>query len=161
MLTDYIPEQEFLWRKAPKKNLVTFSLKGSKFYEFFADNLKDYECLRIAGMDRTQVLQNLAESQLYIDLGNQPGRDRLPREASLLHSYVMLNKDGAGSFFKDSPLSNDFKFNVTDPYTSLRKIESVLMRKPSPNLSQIFYREWIKKQKFVFDYEVKRLVKML
>jgi hypothetical protein len=50
---------------------------------------------------------------------------------------------------------------VADPYTSLKKIDAILKRKPSPNPSQIFYREWIKKQKIVFELEVRKLLKLL
>jgi hypothetical protein len=161
MLTDYIPLDEYKEKKTQNKELVTFSLKGSQFYDYYADKLSDHECLRLAGMSRNEVLQHLSNSRLYIDLGNQPGRDRLPREASLLHTYVMVNKKGAGSFYRDSPLSQEFKINVADPYTSLKKIDAILKRKPSPNPSQIFYREWIKKQKIVFELEVRKLLKLL
>ena len=161
MLTDYINQNDFNDLSRLNEELVTFSHKGSSYFPFFKDGLNDFNCVQISGMSKQRAMESLASSRLYIDLGHQPGRDRLPREAALSRAHVMLNKDGAGAIFKDAPLSDDYKFNVGDSYAAVEKIRNYLKEKPTPRMSQIVYRNWVKSQESIFKMEVWKLLKTL
>lgn len=161
MLTDFISDDVFNIYSRAEKDLVTFSLKGSDNFHFYQKMLGEYNCIQIRDMSKEKAMEALVRSRLYIDLGNQPGRDRLPREASLLKSHVMLNKDGAASYFWDAPLSNSFKFNINDSYRAIEKIKSYLEVKPAPKVTQLFYRNWVKSQYSTFKFEVWRFLKSI
>jgi hypothetical protein len=123
--------------------------------------LHDFECIRITGMSRRQTMEVLSKSRLYIDLGHQPGRDRLPREAALHHAHVMVNLKGAGGFYHDAPLTNEFKFNVADKAAAFLKIRNTLSLQDDSSESQIFYRDWVKSQQEMFEFEVWKLLRAL
>jgi hypothetical protein len=161
MLTDFINKDDLKINSSSGKDLITFSLKGADHFYFYEEMLNQYKCVQIRDMSKEKVIEALASSRLYIDLGNQPGRDRLPREAALLKSHVMLNKDGAASHFWDAPLSDSFKFNIKDSYRATEKIKSYLETNPAPNVSQLLYRIWVKSQDNTFKFEVWRFLKSI
>lgn len=161
MLTDYINKNDLKVNSGPSKDLVSFSLKGSDYFDFYREMLNEYNCVQIRDMSKETSMEALANSRLYIDLGGQPGRDRLPREAALLHAHVMLNNAGAASFYWDAPLSASFKFDVKDSYRAVEKIRTYLQAAPKPNSSQLIYRNWVKCQYASFKFEVWRFLKSI
>ena len=68
----------------------------------------------IVGMSRSQVHETLCESRLYLDLGPQPGKDRLPREAALRGAAVLLARRGAALFKADFDLADDGLLDLRD-----------------------------------------------
>lgn len=83
----------------------------------------------VAGLDRTGVRELLRKSKIYLDLGNHPGKDRLPREAIACGACVLTNYRGSAGNAIDVPLSSWFK--IDDRVTgfdeaAVRKIQAVL-----------------------------------
>ena len=161
MLTDYINKDDLKINSGPQKDLVTFSFKGSDYFHFYREMLNEYNCVQIRDMSKEKTMEAFANSRLYVDLGNQPGRDRLPREAALSKAHVMLNNAGAASYFWDAPLSTSFKFSLKDSHRSAEKIRSYLQGKPKPNESQLLYRNLAKSQCASFKFEVWRIIKSI
>ena len=161
MLTDYINYDYKQKIKSGNKSQISFSFKGSEHFEYFKNSLVDHEVVRIVDFTRTEVIENLLKTRLFIDVGHQPGRDRMPREAALLKAHVMMNSAGAGRFFRDAPLSNNFKIDLVNREESLLKILNYLNKSPKPSFSQIAYRKWVDSQEKTFEKEVQNLAKML
>ena len=161
MLTDYIHKQDIKSATRCRKDTVSISLKGEQYFESYRQALSNYEVVQLKGLSKQKVMETLAKSRLYLDLGHQPGRDRLPREAALLNSHVMINALGAGRYFKDAPLSQNFKFDAENKEISIAKIERCLEKASAPNPSQAIYRKWVQSQFAVFQFEVLKLVKSL
>jgi len=161
MLTDYIKNDYAFKISSGNKSQISFSFKGSEHFEYFKNSLVDHEVVRIANLTRSEVIENLAKTRLFIDLGHQPGRDRMPREAALLKAHVMLNSAGAGDVFRDAPLSKNFKIDLENKELSLLKILRYLNKSPKPSWSQIAYRRWVESQERTFENEVKSLAKIL
>jgi len=161
MLTDYINRENLAPNSDSKKELITFSYKGSQHFDTFKAMLSEFNCVRISDMSKVQTMRALASSQIFIDLGHQPGRDRMPREAALQNALVMLNSAGAGANYQDAPLSTDFKFKVEDADKAVEKIKNTLRQPSVSNDSQQFYREWVESQQEVFEFEVWKLIRLL
>lgn len=161
MLTDYISRENLALNGDSKREFVTFSQKGSQHFDIFKAMLPEFDCVRISGMTKIQTLSMLASSQLFIDLGHQPGRDRMPREAALQNAIVMLNAAGAGANYRDAPLSSDFKFKVEDTENALKKIKNTLRQQSVFNDSQQFYKAWVESQQEVFEFEVWKLIRLI
>jgi hypothetical protein len=63
-------------------------------------------------MSRAQVVKSLISADFYLDLGDHPGTDRIPREAALLNCIVITNKRGSARNSVDIPIQNEvFKFD--------------------------------------------------
>ncbi|MBR3747269.1 MAG: hypothetical protein IKN27_09965 [Selenomonadaceae bacterium] len=75
---------------AAKKNFVAFNpRKGYEFTKKLIAIAPDIDWRPIENMSPAQVRQLLAASKIYIDFGNFPGRERLPREAAVSGCVVM------------------------------------------------------------------------
>ena len=82
----------------------------------------------IENMTPHQIKKALAAGKVYVDFGNHPGRDRLPREAALMKCCIITGKRGTAAFYEDVPIPAEFKFDeaTTDIKCIVEKIGSCL-----------------------------------
>lgn len=110
----------------------------------------------LRGLSAEEVAGALHSATVYIDFGHQPGRDRLPREASIRNCVVLAHRAGAGANDIDMAIPDQFRFDATDE--DLRRISGVLtevLRDPAPALAaQRSYREQIPGERDAFDRAV-------
>jgi len=58
-----------------------------------------------------QLREVLATVKVYIDFGEHPGKDRLPREAAAMGATVLTNRRGAAGNTVDMPIPEEFKID--------------------------------------------------
>lgn len=116
-LSDYLND-DFLSIETPldaKENIVAYNPK--KGYEFtkriiaFDDSL---QFVPIQNMTREEVVRLLQKAKVYIDFGNHPGKDRIPREAAMLNCCVITGKKGAAGYEEDVAIDEKYKFADTN-----------------------------------------------
>ena len=61
-------------------------------------------------MSLKQTQKKLNQSKFFIDFGHHPGRDRIPREAVLQGSKILIKKEGAAINKFDVDINNSYKF---------------------------------------------------
>lgn len=109
--------QYFLSRAAQvdlskKENIVAYNpKKGFEFTKQLIELAPDIDWRPIQNMTPAQVQELLAKSKVYIDFGEFPGRERLPREAILSGCVVITGKRGAAANDVDVNIPADFKFD--------------------------------------------------
>jgi hypothetical protein len=63
-----------------------------------------------------QMLRELyLSSKLFIDFGNHPGKERMPREAVVSGCYIFTGLLGSAANDEDIPIPKRFKLDVEDP----------------------------------------------
>ena len=85
-LSDYINVSYSVGEYTPllRKNIVLYNpKKGYKFTKKLMSYDKSIEWLPLINMTGEEVKQLLLSCKVYVDFGNHPGKDRLPREAVL------------------------------------------------------------------------------
>lgn len=65
----------------------------------------------LSGFDPQSMRDLMRHSRVYIDFGNHPGRDRIPREASMCGCLVITNKKGAARNSVDVLIDSNYKFD--------------------------------------------------
>ncbi|MEN9755409.1 MAG: hypothetical protein RLZ07_1791 [Pseudomonadota bacterium] len=128
-LADYI-NQRYLDapRQAPRDQSITyFPRKGGALASVFFDSHPDLNRIPIENMPAEAVHETLLKSQIYIDFGHHPGKDRIPREAAMSGNVVFLHERGAAAFHLDHPLDRFFLFTSADVsngslYERVRKV---------------------------------------
>ena len=80
----------------------------------------------IAGMTRQQVIDTMRSSKLYVDFGEFPGRERIPREAAMCGCCLITSKIGSAAY--DLDFTHDYKFDSKDGHiwAIVHKIHYVL-----------------------------------
>lgn len=89
----------------------------------------DAVAMPIKGYSREGVRDLLSRSKVYIDFGNHPGKDRIPREAAAMGACVIVNRRGSAGNFQDVPLSDAYKVDDQSPgfaQDAATKIQAVL-----------------------------------
>ena len=95
-----------------KENIVVFNpKKGFEFTKQIIDSSAGkVTFVPIQNMTPEQVQDLLARAKVYMDFGNHPGRERIPREATMSHCVVITDRRGSAENPIDIPIDDDFKF---------------------------------------------------
>jgi len=111
-LNDYISEKYLncSWDVYDKQNIVCYNPeKGINFTNEIISLNPDINFIPIKGMSEDQIINLLKISKVYIDFGNHPGKDRIPREASLLGNCIITGTSGASLFYPDISIDKKYK----------------------------------------------------
>ena len=115
-LADYI-NHRFLntGKNAAREQAISyFPRKGGALASVFFDSHPELNRSPIENMPQEAVHDALLQSQIFIDFGHHPGKDRVPREAALSGNIVFLHERGAAAFYLDHPLDRFFLFTSAD-----------------------------------------------
>lgn len=95
-----------------KKNIIAFNpAKGIEQTKKIQELLKNIEFRAIVNMSRSEVMDLLESAKIYIDFGNHPGKDRIPREAAALGCCVITNRRGSAGNSVDIPIPDRYKID--------------------------------------------------
>ena len=111
-LTDYLHSSFFknVHNSWKKKDIVAYNpAKGMNFTKKLMSYGGDIDFVPIINMSRSEVVELLKVSKVYIDFGFHPGKDRLPREAAYLGCCVIVGKRGSAANDIDVPIQERYK----------------------------------------------------
>lgn len=113
MLSDFINPDTFLCEESTsKQDQVVFNpLKGYEFTRKLMEAAPLIKWVPLEKMNPMEVQACLAKSKVYIDFGDHPGKDRLPREAAMNGCIILTNKRGAANNSLDIPIPRSYKFS--------------------------------------------------
>jgi hypothetical protein len=133
--------------------------KSRELMDSIRQRLPDVRYVKLENLDRRGLLDALEGVAVYLDLGNHPGKDRLPREAALCGAVTIVARRGAGAFYEDVPLGEDHKVSpvggVVD--NALTAVARVLGDTTVHRRAQDGYRQVIRRERATFDAEVARV----
>lgn len=147
--------------KVPK-SIAFFPRKGgalaARFFEGLKDSGVDFVPIAIENMTKAEVMEALAKSQVYIDFGHHPGKDRVPREAAAVGNIVVLRNAGAGRVFCDHGVDNAYRFDDGDVMSgALAAVVQTILDDPAKHTtSQQYYRQRIYLEREEFDLQVRQ-----
>lgn len=121
---------------------------------------KNIEFIPLQNMNGIQIRNQLANSDLYLDMGHFPGRDRLPREAISMGCPVLLARRGAARYYNDFQLDEEFRFDIVN--RNAKDLESVLNQLLSQGnevaKKQKMFAISVNEDKVTFQSEVKEFL---
>ena len=132
-----------------KENIVAFNpVKGFEFTQKLLKVAPEIDWRPIRDMTPEEVQQLLAKAKVYIDFGNHPGRDRIPREAAISGCCVITGRRGAAANPNDIAIDDSFKFNDTDENLMpiVERIKDIFANFPKNYKTHKKYRDQIMKE---------------
>jgi hypothetical protein len=159
-LSDYISNAIFssIDQNFPREKFIAYNPK--KGFEFTKKIIQTFPSIRfvpLINMTKDQVCQTLKQASLYIDFGDHPGKDRIPREAALLGCCVITSRNGSAGNEKDVGIPDEFKFVKSE--NNLQAIGEAMSTCLSNYTVQTVkfedYRSRIFKEKDIFSEEIK------
>jgi hypothetical protein len=98
-----------------KQNIVCYNpAKGQDITNKIITSNPDINFVPLVNMTENEIIDILKISKVYIDFGSHPGRDRIPREAALLHNCVITNFAGSAMFYNDVPIKTEYKTDTPE-----------------------------------------------
>jgi len=143
-----------------KVNIVAYNpMKGFVFTKKIISSAKDIKFVPLINMSRREVIKILQRAKVYIDFGNHPGKDRIPREAAILGCCVITGKRGSAAFFEDVPIPNEYKFEDKKKNIPkiIEKIKDCFENFEERYKDFNYYREVIKNEPQKFVEKLKKI----
>ena len=159
-LSDYISEKIISSQdeEIPREQIVVFNpKKGFEFTKQLIHLFPEINFIPLINMSKDEVCTTLKKACVYIDFGEHPGKDRIPREAALLGCCVITSKNGSAKFSKDVQILDEFKFQKKSDNLELigRAIHACIENYSVQNTKFDAYRFKIEKEKKIFIEEIK------
>jgi len=159
-LSEYLNE-EFLKKETDitkKQDIVAYNpQKGFKFTKKLIDFAPKIKFIPIKNMTREEVIKLLQNSKVYIDFGNFPGKDRIPREAAILKCCIITGKKGSAAYKEDLNIPEKYKFNdkIKNISAIIKEIKDCFLDYENKVKDFDDYTNGIKKEKqeFINDLE--------
>lgn len=126
-LSDYINEQhgKFIYPAQFRENIGLYNpAKGYEDIKPLIEKANWLKWIPLTGLDVPHMVLMMEAGKVYVDFGNHPGKDRIPREAAADGCCVITNKKGAAAFEGDVPIPEKYKFE--NPAESLDEINALL-----------------------------------
>lgn len=163
-LSDYINSFFFDTSASVRENVILYNpKKGIEFTKTLIAKFPDFKWTAIENMTYDQVNALMAKSKLYVDFGNHPGKDRMPREAVLSGMCIITGRQGSAAYFEDVTILDKYKFDESkidvDDFEKL--VNSIFDNFDIEYSNFLEYRMLIENSKQVFEDEVDNLIKML
>jgi len=137
-----------------KKNIILYNPK--KNFEFTKKILQQnlpYKFIPLKGYNQDELIRLYQYAKLYIDFGNFPGAERIPKEAVINGCCIITGKFGASAYHNDVPIKDEYKFDATDENIDsiVEKINDVMENYDEKIHEYNEYREtvWNLESKFI------------
>jgi len=161
-LSDYLNEDYLKMHTdlSKKENIVAYNpKKGFNFTKKVIEIGKYINFVPLINMTRQEIIKTLQKAKVYIDFGNHPGKDRIPREAAILGCCIITGKRGSAAFFEDVPIPDNYKFkNTQDNITYIiEKINDCIENYEEICKDFEYYRQIIKNEPQKFLEDLKRI----
>jgi hypothetical protein len=165
-LSDYINQEhgKFIYPAQFRENIGLYNpAKGYDQIKHLIEKASWLKWVPLTGLDVPHMVLMMEAGKIYVDFGNHPGKDRIPREAAADGCCVITNKKGAAAFEGDVPIPEQYKFD--NPADSLDEIDT-LLHDICDNFAQHqarfeSYRQMIAGEKAKFDEDTMIFVQHL
>ena len=97
--------------KTSRNDIIAYNpRKGMEFTKELMAAAPDLAWTPIEDMTAAEVHDLLSRAKVYIDFGNHPGQDRIPREAAAAGCCIITGQRGAAANDIDIPIPSSYKF---------------------------------------------------
>lgn len=159
MLSDFIVHYkipDFVKSKKKKPIVIYDPRKKNNAIEKIISDMSFFNFKPIEKLDRIRLAFFFKQCSYYIDLGINPGKDRIPREVVANNRRILISNIGAASNAHDFPFSFEYKLPLELPIDGLiLKTKEIIHVLNMDHFSQM--QQSIKEEKKVFNNEINTL----
>lgn len=159
LLGDYI-NKAYLSESAAEKinnSVAFFPRKAKRLGEAFVAQYNNFNYIRLQNLDKSGMIKALDSAKIYIDFGDFPGRDRVPREALLRNCVIFIRNVACATDFDSFPIDDYFRFSDKDVVdgTLYKKVCETLANYENMKKMQDFMRQQVLEEPALFEKNVK------
>lgn len=148
---------------AQRENICLYNpSKGYEHVKRLISKAPHIHWVPIKGLKPEQVAELLCRAKVYIDFGNHPGKDRIPREAAYCGCVIITNRKGSAAFHEDVAIPDNYKITEDESDEQvIEKISELMENYDEKKKDFIPYVEKIQEEKKVFENEVGKMIEFL
>ena len=137
--------------------------KGLDFTRKLMEASPELVWVPLKGMSSSELAALMRESRVYVDFGNHPGKDRMPREPAVCGCCIITGRNGSASYPEDVPIPGSYKFERRESNIPAicQRIEELVRRYDRHIGDFAHYRCVIRGEKARFREDVGRLISVL
>lgn len=143
------------------KTILYNPRKGKKEISELIKNSPDLQWVPVQNMNADQIKDLMAKSLLYVDFGENPGRDKMLRESVSQDCCIISGKNGSSAFYEDLMIPDQYKFNFNEKIIPeiIAKIKEVLDNYHD-HISQFStYKNMVLNEEIAFENKLKEIFK--
>ncbi len=113
-LSDYISKEYFrdMDRDSIRENIVLYNpKKGLDFTNKLISKGAKWKWIPLINLSKEEMKLLMNKAKVYVDFGNHPGKDRIPREAAISGCCVITGIKGSAKYYEDVPIPSCAKFD--------------------------------------------------
>lgn len=148
------------YTETERSNVVLYNpAKATDFTQRLMNACSGVTFRPIKGLSRSQVIKLMRKSKLYIDFGNFPGRERIPREAVMCGCCIIIGAVGSGRFYEDFTIPSRYIYERNDAhiFAIVRAIHNVLNNYEECRRDFDMFRKIIEEDRGVLKYQCKEI----
>lgn len=160
---DYI-NPVFLESTGIKKNLHSRRIlynpkKGKKEMHSLMLNSPELEWVPIKNMNAREIRDLMAASLLYVDFGENPGRDKMLRESVSQDCCIISGRKGSSQYQQDLMIPEEYKFDFREESIPeiIDKIKTVLENYKDHIPNFLPYKNEVLNEEAVFENKLKEI----
>ena len=127
-LSDYINDAYLNYtfiNKCDKEDIILYNpKKGYSFTKKLINSVKEYTWVPLEGMSNSQMIEAMSKAKVYVDFGNHPGKDRIPRETAFFGCCIITGLRGAAFNSTDIPILA--KYKIEDKIENIEIIHEII-----------------------------------
>ncbi len=147
-----------------RENIILYNpLKGKEFSEkvilWANERGLKAEFIAIHDMTPQEVADLMKKAKIYMDFGNFPGPERIPREAVICGCNIITSRSGSAANEIDVPIPDRLKFNAADENRDeiITTLDGMLQSYSDYYSLYDAYREKVKRQVDLFEAGIEYL----
>lgn len=165
-LSDYLNSEFFVtdYDDNCRDDVVLYNPKKglSKTLELIAESDYRIRWQALKGLSPAGMREVMRRAKVYIDFGNHPGKDRIPREAAISGCLIVTNRSGSAANSEDVPILDCYKFdNSTTVTEALQVIYDMLDDYSNRRLDYEAYNERTRQEYIEFERDTLRFFEMI
>jgi hypothetical protein len=99
-----------------KENTILYSThRNTKIVASLILRFPEFNFISLSSLSEQKLRELYLSSKLFIDFGNHPGKERMPREAVVSGCCIFTGLLGSAANDEDIPIPKRFKLDVEDP----------------------------------------------
>lgn len=162
-LSDYINEDYLNGSQlnpVKRKNQVLYNpSKGIKFTKYLMSLDKSITWIPLINLKNDEIKKLLQISKVYVDFGEHPGKDRLPRESAIMGCCVVVGKRGSAKFYEDVAIPDKYKFiyKKSSGKNVIKLIYDIFANFDCHQKEFSYYRYKIREEPNIFLQDIKKI----
>jgi len=155
----FLKNSDQIQKDLSNKNILYNPKKGKKEIAELIKNSPELTWIPIQNMNAEEIKSLMAKSLLYVDFGENPGRDKMLRESVSQDCCIISGKNGSSAYYEDLMIPDEYKFDFSNDNIPkiLNKIKDVLENYPEHISYFKTYKDKVLNEEIDFEKKLKEI----